>query len=70
MWDYLLIYRLGCGLPSYLFNISFLLAIARYNLNTIDETAIVTRYFAVISGVAKWHAVIFEGALLINITTI
>ena len=38
--------------------------------NTIDETAIVIRYFAIISRVAKWHAVLFEGALLIKITTI
>ena len=36
----------------------------------IDETAIITRYFAKTSGVAKWHAVLFEGALLIKITTI
>ena len=38
--------------------------------NTIDETAIVTQYFAIISGVVKWHAVLFEGMLLIIITTI
>ena len=47
-----------------------LLATACYNSNTIDETAIVTRYFAIIFGVAKWHEVLFEGALLIKITTI
>ena len=38
----LLIYRHGCGLPSLLSSISFLLAIAHYNLNMINETAIVT----------------------------
>ena len=38
--------------------------------NTIDETTIVTQYFAIISEVVKWHAVLFEGALLIKITTI
>ena len=64
-------------LYSYLFNITELyihftspFATAHYNLNTIDETVIVTRYFAIISRVAKGHAVLFEGALLIKNTTI
>ena len=73
--NYLLIYRPAWVhvLPSYLFNITKfylslqLLIITR---DTIDETAIVTRYFAIISVVVKWHAVLFEGALLITITTI
>ena len=43
---------------------------AHYNSSTIDETAIVTQYFTIISGVAKWHAILFEGVLLIKITTI
>ena len=43
-----------------------LLATACYDLNMI-ETAIVTRYFVIISGVAKWHAILFEGALLIKL---
>ena len=69
-----MIYRPGCGLPIatclILLSISFLLAVAHYNSNTIDETAIVTQYFAIIPGVAKWHAVLFEGALLMKITAI
>ena len=36
----------------------------------INEIAIITQYFAIISGVVKWHAVLFEGALLIKNTTI
>ena len=64
-------------LPSYLFNITectyvythftSLLTTAHYISNKIDETAIVARYFAIISGVAKWHVVLFEGALLIKL---
>ena len=46
------------------------LATASYNSNAIGVTAIVTPYFTIISGVTKWHAVLFKGALLINITTI
>ena len=54
-----------------LLSISFLLAITHlYSLNAIDKTAIVTRYFAILPGVTKWHVVLFEGALLIKITTI
>ena len=57
-------------LPIIYIHFTSLLATARYNSNTIDETAIVTRYFAIISEVAKWHAVLFEGVLSIKITNI
>ena len=73
-WDNLLTYRLGCGVYQaiclILSNISYLLAIACYISNTFNETAIVAWYFSIISGVAKWHAVLFEGELLIKITTV
>ena len=44
--------------------------LACYNLNTIDEIIIITQLFAVLPKVAKWHAVVFEGVLLIKSTTI
>ena len=47
-----------------------LLATACYNSNTIGETASLHDIFVIKSGVAKWHVVLFEGALLIKITTI
>ena len=36
----------------------------------IDEIIIITQKFVVIPRVAKWHAVLFEDALLIKFTTI
>ena len=36
-----------------------LLATAHYNLNAINETAIVTQNFTIISVVVKWHVVLF-----------
>ena len=50
--------------------ITYILPLSLQLLISIDETAIVTRYFARISIVTKWHVVLFEGALLIKITTI
>ena len=64
-------------IPSYLFNITeyiyilpLFLQLLIITRNTINETAIVTRYFTIISRVVKWHAALFKGALLIKITTI
>ena len=42
--------------------ITSLHAIACYTSNMIDEITIVTWQFAIISGITKWHVVLFKGA--------